>query len=493
MTAPTVSIPPTTAAVPDYTFGVMLRRALIVTRRELKDQMRDWRIIGPIVVLTLFFPALMNFTADQVIDFAVRNGAELVGERMVPFLMLVVGFFPISFSLVIALESFVGEKERKSIEPLLVSPMRDVELYLGKVLAATVPPLLASYLGLGVYLLGLVVTGVYTPPLILVVMVLTLTTVQALLMVAGAVVVSTQATSTRAANLLASFIIIPVSLLVQAEAVIMFWARYNTLWLIIFAEVLVLALLVRMGVQLFNREELLGREIDVLDLKQLWREFWKRLVGSARNPLQWWRHEVLGVLPKLTLPMGMVLIAIVAGLALGGWYASQYPFPTEVLDFAGLSREEFMTRFDQLQLRSVGGAGFIWFHNLRALLIATVAGMFSVGVLALVVLMLPFALIGLLLGQFVQMGLNPVVMFTGLVLPHALFEIPALVLLGGAIVRLGAAVISPPEGQPLTMGWLSALADWVKVLVGLAVPLLLLAALVEVFITPQVAAWLLFQ
>ena len=49
-----------------------LRPAFVITRREIRDQFRDWRIIAPTVVLTLFFPALMNFVAEQVIDFLQR-------------------------------------------------------------------------------------------------------------------------------------------------------------------------------------------------------------------------------------------------------------------------------------------------------------------------------------------------------------------------------------------------------------------------------------
>ena len=54
---------------------------------------------------------------------------------------MIVGFFPITVSLVIALESFVGEKERRSIEPLLSSPLEDWQLYLGKLLASLVLPM----------------------------------------------------------------------------------------------------------------------------------------------------------------------------------------------------------------------------------------------------------------------------------------------------------------------------------------------------------------
>src|SRR3990172_6814584 len=92
-----------------------LAGALVITRREVRDQFRDWRIIAPVVILTLFFPLLMNFMAGQAVSFVSRYGAPLVGERLIPFLLMVVGFFPISVSLVIALESFVGEKERYSL------------------------------------------------------------------------------------------------------------------------------------------------------------------------------------------------------------------------------------------------------------------------------------------------------------------------------------------------------------------------------------------
>ena len=86
-----------------------LQPAFIITRREIRDQLRDWRIIIPIVILTIFFPYLMNFTAERAINFVAGYGANIIGERLIPFLLMVVGFFPASFSLIIALESFVGE------------------------------------------------------------------------------------------------------------------------------------------------------------------------------------------------------------------------------------------------------------------------------------------------------------------------------------------------------------------------------------------------
>src|SRR5512136_3405980 len=130
--------------------------ALVLTWRELRDTMRDWRITIPIVMLTLIFPALMHVTASLAVDWVRKyGGSALISERMFPFMLMVVGFFPLSFSLVIALEAFVGEKERKSLEPLLASPLSNGQLYLGKTLASMIPPLGASYLGIAVYAVGL--------------------------------------------------------------------------------------------------------------------------------------------------------------------------------------------------------------------------------------------------------------------------------------------------------------------------------------------------
>ncbi|MFN2290329.1 MAG: ABC transporter permease, partial [Anaerolineae bacterium] len=195
-----------------------IRMAWIIARRELRDTLKDWRIIMPILILTLVFPWLMNWTAGMAVEFVEQRDAPIIGERLIPFLLMIVGFFPISFSLIIALETFVGEKERRSIEPLLSMPISDLELYIGKMISATALPLMGSILAISVYLASLYLSLDYAPPLGLLIQIFVLNIVTALVMVAGAVVVSSQTTSVRAANLLASFIIVPMALLIQGES-----------------------------------------------------------------------------------------------------------------------------------------------------------------------------------------------------------------------------------------------------------------------------------
>src|SRR5260221_4541183 len=207
---------------------------MIVTRREVRDSFRDWRIMTPIFMLTLVFPLLANSMTGLFIHFFESNGAAPLVGNFLPLLPMIVGFFPVSISLVIALETFVGEKERRSLEPLLSTPLTNTELYLGKAFASMIPPLLASYVGIGIYVGGLIFgRQQWRPEVELILQIVVLTTAQALIMVTGAFVGSSQTTSTRASNLLASFIIIPISLLVMFESYIMINNNRYILWYIV--------------------------------------------------------------------------------------------------------------------------------------------------------------------------------------------------------------------------------------------------------------------
>ena len=358
------------------------KMAFIVTRREVRDQFRDWRIIFPILVLTIFFPGLMNFTASRIVNFVEQYGAPIIGERLIPFMLMVVGFFPISVSLVIALESFVGEKERRSIEPLLSSPLSNSQLYFGKLMAAMIPPLIAAYLGIAVYLAGIYRQVGWSPEPIFLIQILLLTTVTAVLMVSGAVVVSSQTTSVRAANLLASFIIVPMALLLQGESVVMFWGQYDILWWIIAALAMIAGLLVRTGLAYFNREELLGRELDMLNMVWAWRIFRSSFLGNARSPLGWYRHQVLPALKNIRMPLVFATLAIAFGIFVGIIEAREFTIPPELIQFNQLN-EGFIEGLESLSFFSASGVGVIWLHNLRVVAIASVLGIFSFGVLGI--------------------------------------------------------------------------------------------------------------
>jgi uncharacterized membrane protein SpoIIM required for sporulation/ABC-type transport system involved in multi-copper enzyme maturation permease subunit len=458
----------------------------ILTRREVHDQLRDWRVVFPVVVLTLIFPWLMRLMAAQVMQFVEQYGTGIIGERVIPFLMMMVGFFPITISLVIALESFVGEKERRSLEPLLSSPLVDWQIYLGKLLAALILPLATSCMGISVYLWSIWRELGWTPPGEFLAQVFVLTVVQALVMVSGAIVISSQTTSVRAANLLASFIILPMALLIQAESIAMFWGYNSVLWGLAAALLVVAFLLVRMGISHFSREELLGRELDTLNFRWIWIVFKNAFVGQATNTRGWFRLEIPLAFRRLALPLS-IMIPVLSSSALVGLYISQ----TNPLPIGEFNREElfqsFATTLENGGMIYGGSPHLVWLHNLRAMTLATLLGIFTFGSLGVLILMIPLLLSGYLTGLAAAAGFPPALFLAAFLIPHGLLEIPAIFICGAAILRLGATLAAPTPGKTIGEAWLSALADWLKVMLVAVVPLLLGAAALEVWVTPRLA------
>lgn len=458
----------------------------VIARREVRDAFRDWRIVVPIFLLTLAFPALMNLTASRLVGFAEAYGAEIVATQLIPFLLLIVGFFPMSFSLVIALETFVGEKERNSLEPLLATPLSNTQLYAGKMLAALTPPLLASYSGMLVYMVSLWFSQDWRPDWELVAQILLLTAVQGVIMVAGAVIISSQATSVRAANLLASFVIVPMALLIQFEAGTLFWGSYAGLWWVLAGLTITAVILVRMGIFLFNREELLGRDIDQIRLGWMWATFWHRFVArrGPGNGLIAWYRETLAIFRQLGLPMAALLVAFVGAIGLGVWLANEYLFPAELQ--AELTGEKMLANLEQYAFVLVLLPTAVIWQNSRAIFLQAMLGLFTFGVLGVLVFMLPWVVVTFFAVQFALAGQSAWQFILATVLPHALLEFPALLLISAAALRWQISIIQPSPQRAVSETFLLHLADFARIFWGIGLPLLLAAAFVEALLTPLV-------
>jgi len=500
-TATPYTAPPTNLF---QSWGKTLSNAMIVTRREVRDSFRDWRIVAPIILLTFLFPFLAQSVASRFSNWLVQFGAEIIGERTIPFLLMIVGFFPISISLVIALETFVGEKERRSLEPLLSTPLTNTELYIGKTLSAMIPPLVASFGGMTLYLIT-VLGGelAWRPPPMLIVQIFLLTIVQALVMVTGAVVVSSQTTSTRAANLLASFIIIPMTLIINGESFIMFVAPdaesptgIGALWAIIAGMSVVVVLLLRVGNSIFNREELLGRTIDTVNLRKAGSNIWKwmRAVddegNTAKNPIDWYRRAIPYSLKKLAAPVVVTLIvfttAFIFGFGIGLQPEWRLPLPeeAELIGSPNISLEAVYDRFSG----SAAQANFVSLiivQNGRILLGGLLLSMFTFGVGGLVITPIVYTIAGYLLSQLI-IAQYDVSLFWAAILPHGVVEIPMIILATALMVHLGASVTRPPKRETVGATWTKALGDTLKLSFGLVIPMLIIAAILEVTLTPYV-------
>jgi uncharacterized membrane protein SpoIIM required for sporulation len=270
---------------------------------------------------------------------------------------------------------------------------------------------------------------------------------------------------------------------------IMFWAKYEVLWWAIFGQAIIAWLLIRTGIAHFNREELLGKELDSINLKWAWQVFREAFRGEEAPPWQWWKVNVWGILNELKWSLVLVLLITVGAVFVGISQAEVFSIPTEILDWGNLE-EGLVTgieEFGPIRFFSVGGWGIIFLHNLRAIALDSLLGIFSFGVLGIITLILPFSIIGYFAAIVGQTGLSPALFLAGFILPHGVFEIPAIILTGALIVRLGLTLVTPNKNYTIGEAWIRTLADWTRLILFLVIPLLVVASFLEVFITPRVA------
>jgi ABC-type Na+ efflux pump permease subunit len=135
---------------------------LTIVRKELLEMRRTRRFllrffIAPSFVLLYSFTALGNLPHRSHGEVGALTASRLSSEdieaaewfgRSKVFLLLML---PMLFSAALVTQTMVVEKTAKTLEPLLVTPVKTYDLVLGKILAALVFPLLAGYLYLGIY------------------------------------------------------------------------------------------------------------------------------------------------------------------------------------------------------------------------------------------------------------------------------------------------------------------------------------------------------
>jgi stage II sporulation protein M len=127
----------------------------------------------------------------------------------------------------------------------------------------------------------------------------------------------------------------------------------------------------------------------------------------------------------------------------------------------------------------------LFVHNTRAVATILLAGLLSFSVLGILFYLINMGLIGGVLALFALLGISPVSLFFAGLFPHGLFEIPALMLGGASVLRIGVVLVAPQAGKSMGEVMMDLLADWAKVFLGVIVPLLAVAAVIETYVTPR--------
>jgi len=273
----------------------------------------------------------------------------------------------------------------------------------------------------------------------------------------------------------------------QGETVLIFWGNEDVLWYAIVAVTLLAVLLVRLGLSHFHREYLLGREIDTLNFKQIGRKFRQRFVGNANSVREWYRTELPFTLRQLRQPLMIVLVlAIVSSIVSYLWVINYVPkymnlTPQRVDNIRTFVASNLM---DMDDLSNHIPAPFLFFHNARTTVAFLLLGLVSFATLGLTLFLGNMALIGGVMGAASLVGYSPILTLIAGVLPHGIFELTAVFLATAAMLRVGAQLVTPQTDKSLGEILLISLADWFRVFIGVVIPLLAIAALIEVYVTP---------
>ena len=195
-------------------------------------------------------------------DNEVQRIAFLVFTYMLAPLYLIL---PVMVANVIAADSFVGEKERKTLEALLYTPTTNRELYLAKLLSPWAAGIAVSVLGFIVYALVVNVTtaglmdGLFFPNLIWIVMVIWVAPAAAGLGLGAMVLVSSRTSTFQEAYQLGSMVVLPIVLLLLGQ---MTGVLYFSLPMVLGLGLvlwLVDAAIFWTGARIFDRGQLISR------------------------------------------------------------------------------------------------------------------------------------------------------------------------------------------------------------------------------------------
>ena len=179
------------------------------------------------------------------------------------FLVLLV-LTPVAGSMSVAAYSVIGEKQARTLEPLLATPLTTFELLAAKVLGSLLPALALTFACFGVYITGVALfaqAGVFrallTPASLAVVFILG--PLAALAALQLAVCVSSRVNDARSAQQIGALIILPIAALLVLQLTGTFLLTIPVIAFIALALVGVNLGLMLLGIALFERESILTR------------------------------------------------------------------------------------------------------------------------------------------------------------------------------------------------------------------------------------------
>jgi ABC-2 type transport system permease protein len=268
-----------------------MQKIWVVFRKDWIEIRRNWQVIMPILIVPLIFaivlptvlttaisqagPQSENQTINQTLaGLPPSVHAEVSGmtdSQAMAYLVLLYLFapffliIPIMASSVIASDSFAGEKERKTIEALLATPISDSELLMGKILVAFIPAMLVTFMAFGIYFAIInasfvsMIGRIILPNLSWLLLMFLLTPAIAMAGIGLTVIISARVKGFREAQQISALMVLPVLFVFFGQASGLLFLGPLNIILMTAALALLDFLIFRLGISMFRREEILAK------------------------------------------------------------------------------------------------------------------------------------------------------------------------------------------------------------------------------------------
>ncbi len=261
-------------------------KVLLVFSKDWKEIRRNWEVLAPVIILPLLISIILPAAITVIpsdsssdLDTLLMNLPDVVKVEIAGFdevqatgyLLLVYVFAPLFLlipamaSSVIASDSFAGEKERKTIEGLLATPITDAELLLGKILVAFIPAMGITILSFMAYtiVIDTLAFGIFgkavMPTLNWVLVILGLAPAVSIMGIGLSVMVSARVKGFREAQQISVLLILPIMGLLLAQVSGILLLTPIVILLITSVFYILDVIIIILSVKIFRREEILSR------------------------------------------------------------------------------------------------------------------------------------------------------------------------------------------------------------------------------------------
>jgi ABC-2 type transport system permease protein len=270
-----------------------MHKVWLVFRKDWLEIKRNWQVLIPIIILPVIFAVVFPIVIVTIPNMSSTQSnstqpvqslisglplsiqaeiGQMTAQQVMVYIMTLYFFspffliIPVMASSVIGSDSFAGEKERKTIEALLATPISDSELLLGKILVSFIPAMIITVASFTLYSIIVDITTfamfngtLLLPNVVWLIMIFGVAPTLALCSIGLTVIISSKVKGFKEAQQISVILLLPILGLVFAQISGMLILGPLVLAALIGLFALIDIGVFYFGVKMFRREEILSK------------------------------------------------------------------------------------------------------------------------------------------------------------------------------------------------------------------------------------------